>query len=198
MTWMEKLFVNAEGHARQVARRAERLVRLADPRPGWRLLDVGCGTGAAAIHLAATLGLEVAGVDVDPRQVALARARARGAPRVTFAEGDARSLPFPDGYFDVVTSFHATHHVRGWERAVQEMVRVLRAGPAAAGGGFLVYADLVVPRPIDLALSLGAGRPPFPSARAVDRLAREARLEVVSRDASPFRYEAVFRRAGAS
>ena len=40
-----------------------RLVRITDPQPGRRLLDVGCGNGAAPIHLARTVGLDVTGID---------------------------------------------------------------------------------------------------------------------------------------
>ena len=68
--------------------------------PGMRVLDVGCGPGRHAYALG-HLGVEVHGVDISERFVALARDGA--PPGVTFERADARSLPF-DAEFDAVIS----------------------------------------------------------------------------------------------
>ena len=65
-----------------------------DPVPGRTVLDVGTGTGRAAIALAAR-GAVVTGVDASAEMLAVARRRADAAKvRVTFAQGDAHGLEF--------------------------------------------------------------------------------------------------------
>jgi ubiquinone/menaquinone biosynthesis C-methylase UbiE len=177
MGWVEKLFVNSERHSRRVARHAEDFVRVVDPRPGQRLLDVGCGNGAAPVHLARTLGLAVTGVDVDPEQIADAKRRAEGLPEARFLTIDAERLPFEPDEFDVVFTNKVTHHVPDWQAAVSEMVRVLKPG------GHLLYSDLVAP--------FGTR---YPTRRAIDRLVARHGLELVSRSGSPVHYKGVFRK----
>ena len=104
MSRLEKLFVNSASHSLRVARRAAECLVLADPQPGERLLDVGCGNGAATLHIARRFGLEATGVDVDPAQIEAARRAAAGVERVQFVSVDATRLPFPDGHFDMVAS----------------------------------------------------------------------------------------------
>ncbi len=70
---------------------------------GERVLDVGCGTGAATREAARRVGAEgrVVGLDLNPRMLAVA---ARVAPEIEWRQGDAGDLPFEDGAFDVVVS----------------------------------------------------------------------------------------------
>ena len=75
---LEKLFVNSASHSRSVSRHAEKLLRYVDVKPNQRYLDVGSGNGAAPIHIARTLHLDVTGVDVDPEQTQVAEARGQG------------------------------------------------------------------------------------------------------------------------
>lgn len=87
--------------------------RLLGPLAGHRVLDVGCGTGDNAILLALA-GAEVTGVDVSPRSVELAEARARAsrvpvAPR--FVCGPIETAALPQGAFDVVWGDGVLHHV---------------------------------------------------------------------------------------
>jgi demethylmenaquinone methyltransferase/2-methoxy-6-polyprenyl-1,4-benzoquinol methylase len=71
------------------------------------VLDLCCGTGDLAIHLAqlADYDLELAGVDYSLPMLEIATRKAErsaGGRRVSFIHGDAASLPFPDGCFDCV------------------------------------------------------------------------------------------------
>ena len=98
---------------------------------GQRLLDVGCGLGDAALGLAGDLGSngEVVGVDVSAEMVAGARSRARSARcAVRFAVGTALELSEPEGSFDVVRSERTVQWLADPQRAVTEMVRMLKPG----------------------------------------------------------------------
>jgi len=139
MTGIEKRFVNDSAHSRHVAEGAVRRLRHVPVDRGRSYLDVGCGNGAAALLVADTFGVRVVGVDVDPQQVALARAAAGDRSDVLFMTADATSLPFENGRFDIVATSKATHHVPRWSSALAEMQRVLTSN------GYLVYADLTVP-----------------------------------------------------
>jgi ubiquinone/menaquinone biosynthesis C-methylase UbiE len=70
-----------------------------------RALDVGTGTGAAALMIARRYpDARVAGVDISPQMIEAARAKVPGdlAPRVELSVADAGSLPFEDASFDLV------------------------------------------------------------------------------------------------
>ncbi|HTU14533.1 MAG TPA: methyltransferase domain-containing protein [Solirubrobacterales bacterium] len=70
-----------------------------------RVLDIGCGTGAATLFLSREFPqARVRGVDLSPRMIAEANAKIGLDPeaRVAFREGDASSLPYPDQNFDLV------------------------------------------------------------------------------------------------
>ena len=53
------------------------MLKLIDVKAGQKYLDVGCGNGAAAIHLAQKYQLDVTGIDVDPDQIRLAEAHSQ-------------------------------------------------------------------------------------------------------------------------
>ena len=105
---------------------AARVVALADPRRAEELLDVACGTGNAAV-LAAHTGANVTGLDLSPRLLDAARARA-AAERVpaAFVVGDAQELPFEDGSFDAVVSVFGAIFAFDARRAFSELLRVLK------------------------------------------------------------------------
>src|SRR5688572_23572657 len=84
---------------------AARLLDLARPRPGERVLDVGCGTGIVARRAAPVVGGNgtVVGVDFTPGMLDVARATAeREGLAIEWREGRAEALPFGDGGFDLV------------------------------------------------------------------------------------------------
>jgi len=138
MSALEKHFVNSPSHTSIVAEHAYQLLSRIDCKSGWRYLDVGCGVGTAARRIAATSDLYVTGIDIDPKQVEAAKGGAT-YPNLQYKVMDATKLEFADGEFDVVASRMATHHIPNWERALCEMMRVLRPG------GYLLYSDFVFP-----------------------------------------------------
>jgi SAM-dependent methyltransferase len=114
-----------ETFATQLQTAADRIVKLARPRPGQEVLDIGCGTGNAAV-LAGRAGAIVTGLDLSPRllEVARIRARAQGVD-AAFVAGDAQALPFEDCTFDLVLSVFGIIFAADARRAVSEALRVL-------------------------------------------------------------------------
>lgn len=181
----EKRFVNAAAHSRQVAEQAIRRLRHVPLRAGWRYLDVGCGNGRATLHVADTLHLRAAGVDVDPAQIELARRAADGRADVSFVAGSATALPFATAAFDVVSTNKALHHVPEWWLALDEIRRV------AAPGGYVVFADLHVPSALAPLFRAAAGHVAGVFTRGdLDRAF--AGLRGVHRVGGWLHYEAVF------
>ena len=97
--------------------------------PKSRILEGGCGTGAVARHLAKfDASCDVVGLDPSPRFIQKAKELSDGFPNLQFEEGDALSLPFENGSFDVVVFHTCLCHVPGAESALAEAHRVLRPG----------------------------------------------------------------------
>ena len=97
------------------------------PTAGRRVLDVGTGTGRAAIALAKA-GARVTGVDASPGMLAVAERRAREeGVAVTFAAGDAHRLDFADRSFDAVVCLRVLMHTPDWRASLGELCRVAAA-----------------------------------------------------------------------
>jgi SAM-dependent methyltransferase len=96
------------------------------PIEGRTVLDVGTGTGRAAIALARR-GAIVTGVDASAEMLAVAARRAADAPaQVTFVQGDAHALDAPDESFDAVVCLRVLMHTPDWRRSLGELCRVAR------------------------------------------------------------------------
>src|SRR5689334_1857253 len=107
---------------------ADRLCDAVDLQAGWRVLDVACGSGNAAIA-AARCGCDVIGVDYVP--ALLERGRRRLEAEGLSAElitGDAEAIPFPDACFDAVVSVFGSMFAPDHARASAELARVCRPG----------------------------------------------------------------------
>ncbi len=108
---------------------------------GADVLDVGCGTGGAALVLAVGHDARsVTGVDIEPfvigRATALAAAQGQ-QQRVRFLAIEPGRLPFESESFDVVFSKDAIIHVQDKEALYAEMYRVLRPGGRLCVGDWL-------------------------------------------------------------
>ncbi len=94
--------------------------------PGEDVLDVAAGTGNMAIR-AALAGAQVAGLDLTPELLDIARTRAQLAGiHVDWVEGDAEALPFDDDSFDVVFSIFGVQFAPRHDVAADELARVCR------------------------------------------------------------------------
>lgn len=138
-----------ERTAAQLAPAAGHVVDAAEIAAGDRVLDVGCGTGNAAL-LAAMRGARATGVDPAERLLVVAARRAETAGvDAAWVQGDALALPFDDDGFDATLSVFGVIFARPEQDAVDELVRVTAPGgrivlstwtsegALAAGGGVL-------------------------------------------------------------
>ena len=100
------------------------MVERAAPQALERVLDLGCGTGNAAL-VAAARGTTVPGVDPAPRLLDVARARAvdHGVD-ISFVVGDAAAIPLPSGSVDVLLSVFGVIFAPDPVAAAAEMSRV--------------------------------------------------------------------------
>jgi SAM-dependent methyltransferase len=106
---------------------AEVAVALLNPTAGEFVVDVGCGTGNAAL-LAASRGATVLGVDPSPRLLSVARESAEGRDLdVRFASGEASALPVDDGSVDAIVSVFALIFASEPLAAAAEAARALRS-----------------------------------------------------------------------
>lgn len=112
-------------------RMTKRLGEKIELAQGMRVLDVASGKGESAIFLAETLGCEVVGIDFGPENVRQASGRAREskvAQLVTFRQGDAEKIDFPEASFDAIICECAFCTFPNKHAAASEFVRVLKPG----------------------------------------------------------------------
>jgi tocopherol O-methyltransferase len=170
------------------------------------VVDVGCGIGGSAFHLAHKFGARVDGITLSPRQCARAQERAteRGvADTVRFQVADALEMPFPDASFDLVWSCESGEHMPDKARFVAECVRVLKPGGRLI---IVTWCHREAPPPLTRSEERHLGRisdayylPRWVPASTYEALALENGLVAVSRDdwseaVNPF-WPAVIRRA---
>ncbi len=117
-TWSAAAY---DRNARFVSDLGGEILAWLDPKPGERILDVGCGDGALTLRLQET-GADVVGIDVSEDMRRAAAARGLDA-RI----GDARTLPF-EAEFDAVFSNAVLHWVREPELAARRMRAALKPG----------------------------------------------------------------------
>ncbi len=101
---------------------------------GSRVLDLGCGGGQLAHHLAERGAAEVIGVDLSERMLDVARAEC-SHPRLTFQRASMEEAAFPSGGFDLVVSSFAFHYVQDYQGLVRRIAGWL------SPGGVLVFSN---------------------------------------------------------
>lgn len=141
----ERYFVPAIG--RPIA---NDLIQLAALQPGERVLDVACGTGIVARLASQQVGPDgtVAGLDVNPGMLEVARSTTPTDVSIEWYESGAEDMPLPDEAFDVVTCQMGLQFFADKAAALREMRRVLAPGgrlilnaPGPAGRTFAILAE---------------------------------------------------------
>jgi demethylmenaquinone methyltransferase/2-methoxy-6-polyprenyl-1,4-benzoquinol methylase len=110
-------------------------IRLAEIQEGQHILDVACGTGRATVDLARAVGSSGSVDALDLSDAMLGQAQAKLgklglSSRVTFKQGNARSLPYPDATFDVLYNGYMFDliPIAGFLPILKEFARVLKTG----------------------------------------------------------------------
>jgi SAM-dependent methyltransferase len=107
---------------------------------GQRVLDVGCGFGGTIQQInVGHSGMHLTGLNIDPRQLAVAEAEtyAANGNELDWVEADACQMPFEDNSFDRVLAVECIFHFPSRERFLAEAARVLKPG------GYLAVSDFV-------------------------------------------------------
>lgn len=109
---------------------AEKVVKLAEPQPGERVLDVACGTGIAVRIVAPYLapGGSVVGLDFDPAMIAVAHSivSAPKGLKIDWHCASAQDMPFADGTFDIAFCLQGLQYFPDCVAALTEIRRVIK------------------------------------------------------------------------
>jgi ubiquinone/menaquinone biosynthesis C-methylase UbiE len=107
------------------------------------VLEIGCGSGVYALHLAKTIGCDITGLDINELGIRNANHLARSsgiAGQARFQECDvSQPLPFADKSFDAVFSNDVVCHIPGRPSLLAEMYRILKPGV-----GRMLFSDALV------------------------------------------------------
>jgi SAM-dependent methyltransferase len=168
--WDERLEPDSPEHLAPLLAAVEEL-----PRPPSRILDLGTGTGAAALALARRFPeARVIGVDFSEQMVSAARRKLSPelAGRVEFVAGDASELHFEDGSFDLVAELNMTLFADETARVVAAGGHVLFAHTFGPATPYYtpddVLAEELEPRGLEVAASGSTGRGTYLLLRRAD------------------------------
>ena len=104
---------------------------------GARVLEIGSGRGGGSRYIARYFApASVTGLDYSPETVRRAKKLNADTPALSFVQGDAENLPFPDASFDIVVNIESSHCYGDVPAFAREVARVLKPG------GIFTFADM--------------------------------------------------------
>ena len=107
------------------------------PKKVEHALEVGCGFGnGVSLIKKHFLAEYITAIDFDAEMAAATQYRYQNIDWLTVANADASCLPFENEYFDIAFNFAVFHHIPNWQKAVEEIYRVLKPN------GYFVIEDL--------------------------------------------------------
>lgn len=100
------------------------IIKLLQPKPNSRILDVSCGEGILLREIEKlNKGIETYGLDISNEAVGIAK---KNTPKSKILLADGQSIPFQDGYFDYVTCLGSLEHYLDPELGLKEITRVAK------------------------------------------------------------------------
>ncbi len=102
----------------------KKVVKIIDPKPGMKILDIAAGPGSSSEPLFKA-GAEVIAMDFSEGMIEVGKKK---RPYLNFVKGDALKLPFKDNEFDVTTISFGLRNTKDYEKALREANRVTKIG----------------------------------------------------------------------
>jgi ubiquinone/menaquinone biosynthesis C-methylase UbiE len=129
--WHTKVLESDPDHPDESSPWYKLVLEFLPPVQGKRILEIACGRGGFS-RLLASKGATVCGADFSESAITIANEKLLRFPelanRLTYLQADAQSLPFADGFFDIVISCETIEHVPDHRAAVREMYRICKRG----------------------------------------------------------------------
>lgn len=112
-------------------------------KPGFQVLDVGCGNGRLAEFEQKIKDIQYTGLDISTKLLALAREQ---YPKAKFVHGSILDMPFKDAKFDIITAIASLQHIPSQQyqkQSLQEMARVAKPGAVLFMTNWNLYQDIL-------------------------------------------------------
>ena len=103
-----------------------------------QIIDIGCGGGIYTKELAHMGAKSVVGLDFSREILQAAKENCSGVPNISFIQGDAHSIPYPNETFDLVISRAVIHHLQDIPTFLREASRILKKN------GVLILQDRTI------------------------------------------------------
>jgi sterol 24-C-methyltransferase len=130
----------------------KKLMSYIGAKEGMHVLDVGCGRGGVASHVASHSGAKVTGINIDPSQISTAKQKAERlglSEKLNFIQSSMNSpFPFEDNTFDGLYNIQALTYATSYDNLFREMYRVMKPGAKLSFLDWFVYENYDETNPV--------------------------------------------------